>query len=297
MRSKFALALPMLWMLLAIPLRGATGDKIVWMGCGISRLAFMEALATAYTEATGLTFRMAGGGATKGIRLTAIGRSDVGGSCRPQLRDRSGAVVPEEEAVQMIHVGWDALVPIVHRDNPVSDISRQDLEGIFRGSIRDWGQLGGKPGEIDILVRSGKISGVGHMFRLLVLGDPDADYPKNAKEFESSGPLEENIETRFVRGIGITGVSSARKRSVNVLTVDGVAPTKENIAAGAYPFFRPLFMVVGRNPKEEVKAFVDFVLSDEGQTLISREGTVNLAEGKELEERWQLSDLGHRSTP
>jgi len=65
-----------------------------------------------------------------------------------------------------------------------------------------------------------------------------------------------------------------------MLALNGVAPTKENIAAKKYPFARPLYLVVHRTAKPGVRAFVDFVLSKRGQDLIGSYGIVSLAEMK-----------------
>ncbi len=83
----------------------------------------------------------------------------------------------------------------------------------------------------------------------------------------------------------MTGISSAIKRDVKVLRLNGVYPNKQTIASGDYPFFRPLYLVVASQPDETVRKFVAFVLSEEGQTIISREGTVNLVEGSGLKSK------------
>ncbi len=83
----------------------------------------------------------------------------------------------------------------------------------------------------------------------------------------STGIVEQLVE-KTPEGFATTGFSSARKRHVKMLALDGVAPTKENNAAKKYPFVRPLFLVVPRSAKPGVRAFVDFVLSTRGQELI-----------------------------
>jgi phosphate transport system substrate-binding protein len=65
-----------------------------------------------------------------------------------------------------------------------------------------------------------------------------------------------------------------------MLSVNGVYPTKENIINGLYPFKRPLYLVLPKNPKGEAKRFVDFALSEEGQSIISTEGVIPLKEIK-----------------
>lgn len=273
------------------PFTVVTAEEIVWMGCGISRKAFMKSVAEVYSKRTDAQFRMAGGGATKGIRLTSLGEADIGSSCRHRLMDDDGNFIPDEKNLKMIPVAWDALAFIVHPDNPVNDLTLKQVKAIFSGEIRRWSRVGGPGRKIDVLARRGKVSGVGYLFRELVMKDKEFSYPDNALIFRSSGPLEKNIEQRMRDGIGVTGISSALKRKVKILSVDGVKPNKANIASGAYSLFRPLYMVVRKDAPDSTLDFVKFILSDEGQEIISKQGTVNLREGEALKARWKLSNL------
>jgi phosphate transport system substrate-binding protein len=215
----------------------------------------------------------------------------VGGSCRHRLIDENNNVVPEEADVKMIHVAWDALVFIVNKQNKVDNLTVQQAKDIFSGKITDWSEVGGSDGRIDLLVREGKISGVGYIFRNIVMQNKDFEFPNFAKNFRSSGPLEKNIEHRGTNAIAVTGISSAKKRDVKIIRVEDVYPSKENISSGKYPFFRPLYLVVEKKYDKKTKQFVNFVLNDEGQNIISNEGTVNLREGASLRDKWYLASL------
>jgi phosphate transport system substrate-binding protein len=288
--KRFILNSVAFFFILSLAISAHAKSQIIWMGCGITEKAFMGKIAEKFTQKTGITFRKAGGGATKGIRLTSSGKSHIGGTCRHLLVDKKNNVIPEEANVNLIHVAWDALVLITHKSNPLSGLTSQQVKDIYSGKIKNWKELGGKNEEIKLLVREGKLSGVGHMFRLLILGDKDFNFPISALKFESSGPLEKNIAGRFTNGIGVTGVSSAKKK-VKILEIDGAFPTKENIITGKYPFFRPLYMAISKKPDENTKRLADYILSKEGQTIISNEGTVNLQEGKFLLSKWHLTKL------
>jgi phosphate transport system substrate-binding protein len=68
----------------------------------------------------------------------------------------------------------------------------------------------------------------------------------------------------------------------------GVAPTKENIAAGKYPLFRPLYLAINKSKASaETKKFIEYALSPEGQAIIAEQGTVNLQEGEALNTMWE----------
>lgn len=250
--------------------------RLSYSGCGITKKAFMEELAKAFQDKTGVTIDISGGGATKGITNASTGTTDLGGGCRHRLAG------PEEENAQQVHVAWDALVAIVHPENPVSNLSSEQLRSVLTGNTQTWSAIGGDASVlISVAARSGKISGVGRMTRELIFGDTAMDYASNAIIYRSSGPLEEAIESSRSM-IGVSGVSSARKRKVKMLTIDGVAPTYENIANGSYPYVRPLFIYLGASPTPEAQDFVDFARSPQGQAVIRSQGTVTLADGAAL---------------
>ena len=87
--------------------------------------------------------------------------------------------------------------------------------------------------------------------------------------------------------LGFTGISSARKRNVGILALDGQAPTYETIAAGKYPLVRPLYLVVPRKPRAEVADFIRFATGRKGQTVIKHQGTVNVKDGAKLWPRFR----------
>ncbi len=257
---------------------------ITWTGCGITKKAFMTEIAKAYTAKYGQKIVLSGGGATKGIRAASAGTADMGGTCRSWL-DVSGAKHPAEKNAILTRVAWDALVVIVNPANPVNNISLADLKKVYDGSITRWSQLGGPDKRIVLVTRSGKNSGVGHMFRRMVFKNPDYDFKARSLKVKSTGPMEKKVE-KSAMAMGMDGISSARKRAVKFLSIDGVAPSKANIASGKYPLFRPLYLATGTPPNPEARKVIDFVLSDEGQAIISAQGTVNLREGKALDALW-----------
>jgi len=266
---------------------------VSWTGCGITKKAFMTEIAKAYEAKYGQKITLSGGGATKGIRAASAGTADMGGTCRHWLIDSSGTKHAEEKNAKLTLVAWDALVVVAHPDNPVDDISLANLKKIYDGAITNWKDLGGPDKRIVLVTRNGKSSGVGHMFRRIVFKNPDYEFKARSLKVKSTGPLEKKVE-KTVMALGMDGISSAKKKNVKFLSIDGVAPTKENLAVGKYPLFRPLYLATNTNTNPDAQKVLDFVLSDEGQAIISAQGTVNLQEGKALEPLWEAkkTDMG-----
>jgi phosphate transport system substrate-binding protein len=256
---------------MAAPQSGA----LTWAGCGISKKAFMAEIASAYERKTGVKIELRGGGATKGIRQVSAGEVQIGGSCRNVLHTRNGiSAIPEERGVRMNPVAWDALVVIVHKDNPVDNITLDQIRALYKGRLRNWKELGGPDAPIELYVRKGKISGVGYSIREMVFENFNEDFVAE-HEMPSSGPLEKAI-MKNPNGIGITGFSSARRRDIKMLKLEGVEPVYDRIKDGGYTLYRPLYLVTPMSPEIDprIRAFLDFVRSEDGRKIIRAAGTV-----------------------
>ncbi|HID49768.1 MAG TPA: phosphate ABC transporter substrate-binding protein [Chromatiales bacterium] len=278
MNVRFFARLPglMLGLVFLLPAIAAEQTVIEWAGCGITKKAFMKELASAYEQKTGIKVNLSGGGATKGIRKAAAGEIDIGGACRASLE-----YYKRERNAHQIPVAWDALVVIVNKNNPVESITFQQLQQVYLGKITNWKQLGGKDEPLELYVRRGKMSGVGRTLRELVFHNFDQEF-KATYVVKSSGPVEKGI-VKNLRGIGVTGISSARKRDVKILKLNNKAPTYDNIKSGKYVLYRPLYLVTrtGRvDPK--VQDFIRFAVSREGQEIIRQQGTVPYSEAMGL---------------
>ncbi|MDH3451676.1 MAG: substrate-binding domain-containing protein, partial [Gammaproteobacteria bacterium] len=171
-------------------------------------------------------------------------------------------------------VAWDALVAIVHSSNPVDDVTFRQLRDIYLGKITNWQALGGPNKPLEFYIRRGKISGVGRAARRLLFDDLSLEF-KARKYFDSSAPLEKAVEDS-PWSLAVTGASSARKRDVKILTLEGKTAGYDSIRSGDYSLFLPLFLVVNaQNQKQPlIEQFVQFAYSPEGMAIMRRNGVV-----------------------
>ncbi len=271
---------------LAFPL-ASQAVTLNWAGCGITKKAFMTELAAAYERKTGNHVELDGGGATQGIRKIADRQVDFAGSCRFRVDEDQISTAQ----IQFNPVAWDALAVVVHKSNPVESITLEQLRDIYRGKITNWSALGGPDRPLELLVRDGKISGVGHTIRKLLFGDEKVDF-KASTSFKSTGPLEEAVEEN-PNAIGMTGISSARKREFKIVNLEGKDPSYENIKDGKYLLYRPLYIVTNRQSENlpTVKDFLSFAHSREGREIIRNNGAVPYLEAvwlsNNLQNQWQ----------
>ena len=272
MRTTFVLMLGIVS--LALPVAGhaiGSNDTIQWAGCGITKKAFMGELAKAYTQKTGVKVELSGGGATRGIRDTVHMKMDMGGSCRMSLpeTDRS------ELHASLHPVAWDALAVITNKANPVNNLTMDQIRKIYKGRIRNWKEVGGRDAPIDLYIRRGTISGVGYAIRQYIFQNRNEEFFVAKKDYvkRSSGPLEKAI-VKNPNGLGITGISSARKRDLKIVNIENHSPTFNNVKEGKYILYRPLYLVTTTSPSTAVKEFITFANSAEGRAIIRRNKTV-----------------------
>ena len=241
---------------------------IRWAGCGVTKKAFMEELAAAYEKKTHTKVILEGGGATRGIRDSVALKIDLGGTCRMPLPD----IDHTELFSSVFPVAWDALAVIVHPDNAIQNLTTAQVQAIYTGKVSNWKSLGGRDAPINLVVRSGKISGVGYAIRQYIFQDSDTEFVARYT-VPSSGPLEKLIE-RDPNAVGITGVSSARKRNVKIIDFNGQTPTFVNVKNGKYGLIRPLYLVTGPSPTKKAMDFINFATTNEGREVLRKNGTV-----------------------
>lgn len=253
-------------------------ETLSWVGCGISKKAYVAELAKAFEEKNGIKVDIQGGGATKGIRSISSGESDIGGSCRHRLFGNS-----READAKLIPVAWGALTVITHQDNPVKNISLERLRGIYTGKITNWSDLGGPDAPIKLFVRDSKLSGVGHTIRKMIFRNPNQTFSNISQSFPYTTPLEKAVEQDPL-SIAVTGISSARKRQVSVMSLEGKEPSYNNIREGSYPLYRPLYLAYNpKSPKQElISRFIKFAHGTEGQKVMAANGVVPYLEATHL---------------
>ena len=248
--------------------------QIIGSGCSVSNVGYLTELAKEYEKTTGTKVFVRGGGTVVGIEDLRNGKVDFAASCRTR-----GEGDPED--IQFIQVAWDALVFVVNKSNPVSNISLEDVRAIYAGKITNWKQLKGRDMPVKVFISRPQkgLSGVEASTKALVLKGEEPVVTPNTIFLASTGIVEQMVEDT-PEGFATTGFTSARKRHLKMFKVNGVYPTNKNIISKTYSLKRPLYILIPKNPKPEVKKFLDFVLSKEGQQFIRAQGVVSLLDVK-----------------
>ena len=178
-------------------------------------------------------------------------------------------------------IAMDAFVFFVHKDNPIDNLTSEQIRGIYSGQITNWAQLGGSNIPISPYQRN---EGSGSQSMLIrFMGDTPIMEPEiELIDTMMSGIIEQVADYRSKPGsIGfsfryyVEGI--IQNPDIKLLSIDGVAPTVENIQSGAYPITGPLYAVTWKgNDNPNVALLLDWILSEEGQWIIAETGYVPL---------------------
>lgn len=217
--------------------------------------AFME-------KNKGVTVNLNLTGSGTGIQEASEGKCDIGNSSR-KLKDE------EAEKLDATVVGLDGIALVVNPANKLEDITLEDLAKVYSGEITNWKELGGDDKSIVVIGREDG-SGTRDGFESIVMGDKE---PKYAQELESTGSVINAVATTD-GAIGYASLANVDE-TVKALKIGGVEATEENVKSGAYEVQRPFICATLKGSDNKlVKAYLDFILSEEGQALVLAQGAV-----------------------
>ncbi|MGN8967008.1 phosphate ABC transporter substrate-binding protein PstS family protein [Intestinimonas sp. HCP28S3_D6] len=206
-----------------------------------------------------------GSGSGAGITSAQHGTADIGLASR-DLKD-------DETGVKQITVAKDGIAIIVNPENPVADLSIEQIAQIFTGEITNWSDLGGNDGQIVPIGREAG-SGTRDGFESIT-GTEDACVYQN--ELTSTGEVIANVASN-PNAIGYASLSAVDD-TVKALTVGGVAPSEETVLDGTYAIQRNFNFILSDSTElsDAAQAFVDWATSTEASDLIAGAGAVPVA--------------------
>jgi len=260
MRLRSALALLSLASVLFPACRSGRSQTDLTLAGSTSIQPFADKWAEVFMEAhPDYGVNVQGGGSSAGIQACVSGACQIGMSSRELKGD-------EKKLVEVI-VARDGLAVIVHPSNPVRGAKVAEVKQIFAGDLRNWKLLGGGDRAITVVTRE-EGSGTRGAFQELVMGKTRIF--RGAITEDSNGTVRE-IVAHDPYSIGFISLGLVNEQ-VRALELDGAAATEENIRNGRYRLVRPFLFVSMGEPAGLAKQFVDFVLSEEGQAMVRKEG-------------------------
>jgi len=215
------------------------------------------------------------GGSGVGIVDVAEGRSDIAMSSREiKLEERQRYETPIVRFIE-IPVGFDAICLVISPDvynEGVTSLTKDEVKRIYSGDITNWEELGGPNTEIFAIGRRPG-SGTRDTFNEIIMGSREAETP--AVSYDAGESSEVKFSTQRSRNaIGYMGYSFVMKGDTKVIALDGIQPSIETIKSGAYPLARKLFFITLGEPSPGANAFIDYLLSPEGQQIAVDNGFI-----------------------
>ncbi len=235
-------------------------------------LPITQKIAEAYMkEHPDVAISISGGGSGNGIKALIDKTTDIANSSRTiKPEEAEQAKAKGASPVEFI-VAFDCIVPIVHADNPLKDITLDQLKAIYKGEVKNWKQIGGADRPVVIISRDTS-SGTYEVWEEKVM-KKERVFP-GALLQASNGAIVQAI-SKNPNAIGYIGLGYADK-TVKLLSVNGIVGSKQTTLNKTFPVSRPLYMYTPVPPTGDIKNFLDYVLSDKGQKLVEEEGFIPL---------------------
>ncbi len=280
MSKKMAIAVTLTLSAALLPALGTAATVIQNKGSD-TLVNVAQAWAEAYQKVNpDVAVAVSGGGSGTGIAAMINGTVDIANASRKmKSKEVDLAESHGQEPVEHV-VGYDALAVFIHQDNPANTLSEAQLADIYgrRGKARNWSDLGitvpgCKDGEIVVVSRQNN-SGTYAYFKQAILGKK-GKYRQGTLDMHGSKDVVDLVE-KTPCAIGYSGLAYATDHVKMVcVSKDGkpcINPSVTTASDGSYPIARPLFMYTNGKPEGDIKAYMDWIMSDQGQCIILGKG-------------------------
>ena len=215
-----------------------------------------------------------GGGSGVGISALMEGTTDIAMSSRKMKFDEKVKLQEAKKNTKEVVIAYDALAVVVHPSNKVPNLTREQLEGIFTGKIKNWKEVGGADMKIVAYSRETS-SGTYEFFKESVL--KNKNYMSSSLSMPATGAIIQSV-SQTKGAIGYVGLAylSPRVKSLSV-SYDGkhfAPPTMESATDKSYPIVRPLYYYYNTENAGQVNPLISFILSPAGQEIIKKSGYI-----------------------
>ncbi len=236
-------------------------------------LPIAQEVAEAYMKANpDVKISISGGGSGNGIKAIIDGTTDIGNSSR-FIKDKEVKLAIENNTYPVpFAIAYDCIIPVVHPENSVENLTTEQLKGIYEGKIRNWKEVGGPDLEIAVISRDTS-SGTYEVWEEKVMSKARV-YP-GALLQASNGAVATGV-AKNKNAIGYVGIGYLSPE-IKAVKVDGIEGTRETTLNGKFPVSRALYMFTRGWPTGDTAKFMNYIMHPEkGQKLVEKSGFVPL---------------------
>jgi len=218
-----------------------------------------------------LKIEIQGGGSSVGVTSVGEGTVDIGNASR----DIKSSEKEKFPSLQVFTIAYDGIAVVTHPDTKLDSLSVEQVRAIFAGEITNFKELGGSDATIIVVSRE-EGSGTRAAFEDLVMKYKDAAGEKQKKDIFERALLQQSngqVRTTVATAANAIGYLSFGflDDSTSPVKINGVEPTVANVKNGSYSIFRPLNMLTNGAPSGLAQAFLDYILSADGQTIVAED--------------------------
>lgn len=249
-------------------------EEIILIKGSDTMLQLTEKLSEVYSDINpSIKFRVYGGGTKSGISELLNGRIDICMASRNLTPSEAKVLAEYYGSIGMYYlIAKDAVSIYVNSDNPIENLSSKQLKNVFTCTITNMKEVSNNSGKISLAIRSAE-SGTRKFVKDMVLGSEK--FCSDAVEFKTTEELIEYIQdNQYAIGFGGLGLAE----EVKIISVDGIKPNVQNAKNDTYPLTRYLHFFTSKSSSGNVKKFIDWVLSPDGQRIVKEEGFIPLWE-------------------
>lgn len=215
-----------------------------------------------------VSFDIAAEGSSTAFTNLASGSAEIGMSSRKVKEEERTFCKTKGVFLKEHEVAWDMIAVVVNKNNPVTNLTKKQIAGIFTGSIKDWSEVGGAPGAISVYTRN---TSSGTYKDWMTLAMKGKDYAGTSQKMAGNEQIASEVAGNR-GGIGYVGLAYSHGKGVKAVSADGIAPAPANVKA--YPYSRPTFFYTNGDPTGKTKEFIDFCLSAEGSKIAQLVGFI-----------------------
>lgn len=252
------------------PVTAGSADKVIIRGSNTIGEELAPALIAEFKKAhPKISFDLETKATGYGIAALRVGQCDIAAASRPVIAEERELAQEANLEMNDQVLGAYSVTIVTHANNPVSNLSTQQVHDIFTGKVQNWKDVGGPDAAIQLYIRDA-ISGTHLGFKEIAMGNENyAAHPKLLTSYQAIAAAV----AADPNGIGYTGIQAKPAAGLKQLAIGGVEPSAASVHSGKYPYARVLRFYTNKALESEpTKNFISFALSPRGQEILTAMG-------------------------